>query len=202
MGPLPSHGSYPTSHQCLLEVMTRWKHQQGLCSTLLFPDVALAIYRLLQKHPKKIMPIELGPSEAALAHQGHVPGVPVVTLPVLSNSRVKTPPSEERRNTKNRSSTGCAPAEGDVSRPGSWWDAALMPVGLERGSSGGTRTARFRQLLAARGERCRTSLGQTLPSHPSHPRISAQRAGRRACPKEKEKGCCVFWIKRKETWHL
>lgn len=149
MASLPSHGSYFTSPQCLLERMTCCKHQQGLCSTLLFPDIALTISRLLQKHPKEIMSIELGTSEVALPDQGYVPGVlAVVTLQVLSNIWVKTLPGEERRNTKNRGSTGCAPAEGDVSRLGSWWDVALMPVELERASSGSTRRAKLHQLLA------------------------------------------------------
>lgn len=80
------------------------------------------------------MPVELGPSKVALADEGHVPGVPADTLQVLSNTWLKTLPGEERRNTKNRSSTGCAPAEGTVHRLGNWWDAVLMPVGLERGS--------------------------------------------------------------------
>lgn len=44
------------------------------------------------------------------------------------------------------------PAEGDVSRLGSWWDVALMAVGLERASSGGTSTAKLRQLLAGEGK--------------------------------------------------
>lgn len=87
MDPLPSHGSYSTSHQCLLKGMTHCKHQHGLCSTLLFPDVALTISRLLQKHPKKIMPIELGTSEVALPDKGHVPGVlPAFTLQHLGQN--------------------------------------------------------------------------------------------------------------------
>lgn len=57
-------------------------------------------------------------------------------------------PGEERRNNKNRTSTGCAPAEGDVIRLESWWDVALMPAEFERASSGGTSTAKVRQLLA------------------------------------------------------
>lgn len=89
---LPSHGSYSTSHQCLLEKMTPCKRQQRLCFTLLFPDVALTMSRLLQKHPKKIIPIALGPSEVALPDQGYVPGVlPVFTLQVLSNIWLKRP---------------------------------------------------------------------------------------------------------------
>lgn len=60
------------------------------------PDVALTISRLLEKHHKKVMPIELGTSEVALPDQGHVPGVlPVVTLQVLSNLWVKTSRGEE-----------------------------------------------------------------------------------------------------------
>lgn len=111
MASLPSHGSYFTSPQCLLERMTCCKHQQGLCSTLLFPDTALTISRLLQKHPKEIMSIELGTSEVALPDQGYVPGVVTLTSQWLLCKSFLTSGSKHfqgRRGGTPR--TGAAPA--------------------------------------------------------------------------------------------
>lgn len=105
------------------------------------PDVALTISRLLEKHHKKIMPIELGTSEVALPDQGHVPGVlPVVTLKVLSNLWVKTSRGEEEHQEQEQRQQKGTPAGLET--------GGKLPVGLERASSGGTRTAKLRQLLA------------------------------------------------------